>query len=277
MSLRALVTNDDGVGSEGLRRLAQMAVAAGLDVVVAAPRDEASGSSASLTAVKADGRILVEEQHLDGLDGVPAYGVAAAPGFIALIAIRGAFGAPPDLVLSGINAGANTGYAILHSGTVGAALTARTQGRKGLAISLAGATPTNWDTATAVAQQGLQVLLATTEPVVLNVNVPDVPAAELRGLRRARLASFGMVQTTITEVGRGYVTLAVADVHAEEEPGTDATLVAGGFATLTPLNPICEVPDIALPGVELAPTGTRLQLVSPVAAPPRTQPRRRGR
>ena len=134
--VRALVTNDDGIGSEGIRQLALTAVGLGLDVVVAAPLTDASGSSASLLAVQEDSRIVVERRAIAGLDGVPTYGVAAAPGFISLLAVRGAFGPPPDLVLSGINRGLNTGHAILHSGTVGAALTASTLGCRGVAVSL---------------------------------------------------------------------------------------------------------------------------------------------
>jgi 5'-nucleotidase len=247
MTGRALVTNDDGIASEGIRVLALAASGAGLDVVVAAPVDEASGSSAALTAVQAGGRVVVEERSLEGLEGVPAYAVAAAPAFIALIATRGAFGPAPDVVLSGINRGANAGNAILHSGTVGAALTARTQGRRGLAVSLASTAPRHWETAGRLAVAVLRVLLAAPEPLVLNLNVPDLPVAELRGVRRARLAGFGAVQTTITEAGRGYVQVGVAAEEAVAEPGTDAALVATGYATVTALHPICELDDVDLP------------------------------
>ena len=120
--MRTLVVNDDGVHAPGIRHLAEVAREAGLDVVVAAPLRESSGSSAALTASQVDGRIVVERQSFEGLDGVPVYGVDAAPGFIALIASRGAFGPPPALVVSGINRGLNTGHAVLHSGTVGAAV-----------------------------------------------------------------------------------------------------------------------------------------------------------
>jgi 5'-nucleotidase len=249
MTLRALVTNDDGIGSEGIRHLAMAAVASGLEVTVAAPRDEKSGSSAALTAVQDDGHIAMEEHRLQGLDGIPACGVAATPGFIALIASRGAFGPPPDVVLSGINRGANTGHAILHSGTVGATLTAHTQGCRGLAVSLASANPVHWETAAALAKEAIRLLLAGDRPLVLNLNVPDVPITELRGLRRARLASFGVVQTAITEVGKGPVKVGVTDAGAELEAGTDSALIAAGFATITPLDPICETRDVDLPGV----------------------------
>jgi 5'-nucleotidase len=250
--VRALVTNDDGIEAEGIRSLARAAVEAGLDVVVAAPLTDSSGASASLIALSNDSQVVLERRSLEGLDGVPAYGVAAVPGFITLLAIRGAFGAAPDIVLSGVNAGLNTGHAILHSGTVGAVFTGSTLGCRGMAVSLerppqAAVAELHWDTAGHVAAEVLPWLTAATTPIVLNVNAPNVPLAELRGLRRARLASFGAVQTNIAESGEGYVRVSVADLKAEYEPGTDAALVADRYATVTPLRPICEALEVDLP------------------------------
>ena len=238
--LRALVTNDDGISSEGLPALARVALDLGLQVVVAAPRQDTSGASASLTAVEADGRVVVERRELPALDSVPAFAVGAVPGFIALIASRGAFGPPPDVVLSGVNLGHNTGHAILHSGTVGAAMTACTTGRRALAVSIGAGASVHWATAGEAARRTLPHLLEADEPVVWNLNVPNVAPASVRGLRRARLADFGAVQTNIAEVGEGYVKVAVADVDAELEPDTDAALLAAGYASITPLVPICE-------------------------------------
>jgi 5'-nucleotidase len=253
---RALVTNDDGIASEGIRHLAGAAVGLGLDVVVAAPLENESGSSASLTAIEAGGRIVVEERRLAGLDGVATYGVAAVPGFIALIATRGAFGPAPDLVLSGINLGVNTGQAILHSGTVGAAFTGAAHGCRCLAVSLAvDDADLEWATAASVARAVIPWLVDATEALVLNVNVPNVPAARLEGLRRAELAAFGAVQTNVAEAGHGFVRLEVADIDAELEPGTDAALVAAGYATVTPLVPICSASDVTLP-IDTASTTT---------------------
>ncbi|HMC67630.1 MAG TPA: 5'/3'-nucleotidase SurE [Mycobacteriales bacterium] len=237
---RVLVTNDDGITSEGLRRLAAVANDAGLDVVVAAPATNASGASASLTAVQSGGRIRTDRHALAQLEGLPAFGVEATPAFIALIAMRGAFGPPPDIVLSGINSGHNAGQAVLHSGTVGAALTGASHGCRAMAVSLiAGRTP-HWDTAAAVATQVLPPLLDAAPGTVVNVNAPDVPVAEIRGVRQARLASFGAVQTNIAEIGQGFVRLEVVDIDAELEAGTDAALLGDGWATLTALLPICE-------------------------------------
>jgi 5'-nucleotidase len=236
---RALITNDDGVESEGIRRLARSAVAFGLDVVVAAPLHESSGSSAALAAVQDGQRIVVEERTVPGLDGVTVFGVDAAPGFIALIATREAFGPAPDVVLSGVNRGLNAGHAVLHSGTVGAAMTARINGCRAMAVSIDAGEVVHWDTAEPVVGRMLPVLVELDRPVVLNVNIPNVPESALRGVRQATLASFGAVQTTISRVDEGSLHIGVADRVSELEPGTDASLVASNFATVTALEPLC--------------------------------------
>jgi 5'-nucleotidase len=236
---RALVTNDDGVASEGLGRLARSAVAFGLDVVVAAPLHESSGSSAALAAVQDGQRIVVEDRTLPGLDGVPVFGVDAAPGFIALIATREAFGPAPDIVLSGVNRGLNAGHAVLHSGTVGAAMTARVNGCRAMAVSIDVGEVVHWDTVEPVLGRTLPLLVELEWPVVLNVNIPNVPETELLGIRQAALASFGAVQTTISRLGSGSLQIGVADRVSELEPGTDASLVASNFATVTALEPLC--------------------------------------
>jgi 5'-nucleotidase len=249
---RVLVTNDDGIDSPGLVRLAAAARDAGLTVVVAAPCAEASGSSASITAHEEDGRVYVEQRELPDLPGVEAYAVAAPPALITLIGTRGAFGEPPDLVLSGINRGANTGHAILHSGTVGAALTAAANGRPALAVSLdVGLSPAgapHWESPARFVTDLIPVLCQVEVPVVLNLNAPNVPADEVRGLRHAKLASFGMVQTQI-EVDGGYVRTSVVDEPSLHEPGTDAALLTERYATVTAISPIFEVMQIDLDGV----------------------------
>jgi 5'-nucleotidase len=237
--VQALITNDDGIASPGLRTLAAAAVDAGLDVVVAAPSWDSSGASASLTAVLHDGRLLVEPAVLDGLDGVDAYSVEAAPAFIVRAAVHGAFGPKPDLVLSGVNRGPNIGHAVLHSGTVGAALTASTYGVPAAAFSLDAPGEPRWDTAGAVAREVLGWLVAGRDPVVLNVNVPDVEPGDVRGLEEASLAPFGMVQTAVTEQGEGYVMLSYGEIHPDAEPGTDAAWLAQGYACFTPLVATC--------------------------------------
>jgi 5'-nucleotidase len=259
---RCLVTNDDGIGSEGLRVLAEVALEAGFEVVVAAPMRECSGASASITAVEEDGHFVVEPRTLPGLeDACTVLAVGGLPAFIALTAMRGAYGPAPDVVLSGINNGPNTGYAVLHSGTVGAALTASTFGARAMAVSLnvrtrtvsgAGVAPSalaspHWESAAEMARRLLPALLDSEPGTVLNVNAPNLPLAEVRGLEHARLARFGAVQTNVAARGEGYVKLALAEIDAEYEPGTDAALIAAGYATVTPLQAVCEAATVRLP------------------------------
>jgi 5'-nucleotidase len=245
--MRALITNDDGVDSPGIAELATIATECDLDVVVAAPAWDASGASASLTAVQRDGQLCLERRTLPRLPDVVVYAVEAAPAFIVRAAAAGAFGPPPDLVLSGINNGANTGHAVLHSGTVGAALTAATFGLRGLAVSIGAAAQPHWATAGAYARIVLDWLVAGERSAVINVNVPNLPVADVRGFEPARLAAFGAVQTNVTESGEGYVKLAYDEVAADFEPGTDAAALRDGRACFTPLIGVCEgsfdVPD----------------------------------
>ncbi|WP_394613482.1 5'/3'-nucleotidase SurE [Lentzea sp. JNUCC 0626] len=236
--MRALITNDDGIDSPGLHVLAEAAQSCGLDVVVAAPVAQASGTSASVAALGDSGRVVSNRRELPGLD-VEAYAVAAHPGLISLIACRGGFGGKPDVVLSGINLGANVGRAILHSGTVGAALTAHLSDVTSLAVSLDvgldGPEPL-WDKAGEVVRVVLPFLLDLPAASVLSLNVPNV--VDVQGLRWAELARFGAVQSRVDDVGDNEVEL--VHVYAEESlvPGTDTALLAEGYATLTALRSV---------------------------------------
>jgi 5'/3'-nucleotidase len=249
--MRVLVTNDDGIDSPGLHALARLAVDAGHDVVVAAPMDEASGAGAGLSAVDADGRIVVEPRTLDV--GVRAYAVAASPAFIVLLATQAAFGPPPELVLSGINRGANTGLAVLHSGTVGAAFTAVNNGCRAMAVSVncgyGGNAVPRWDTAAAIAKDLLPLVCGEDTGFVLNVNVPNCELGDVRGVRRASLATFGVVQLTVLEQGQGYVRMSLEQSDADLEPGSDEAWLVDGYATATPIRPTAEASDIPLGGL----------------------------
>lgn len=238
--MRVLITNDDGIESEGIRTLARVAVDLGHEVIVAAPQWDSSGASASLAAVEEEGRFVVHERRLDGLEGVTVAGVDAAPAFIVQAAMTGAFGPVPDMVLSGVNNGPNTGHAVLHSGTVGAAFTASTRGCRAAAFSIGAAVQPHWLTAAEVALVVIPWLAERSGAIVLNVNIPDVAPGELRGLEPARLATFGAVQANVTDSGRGYVKLEYTAIDARPEPGTDVALLADGFACFTPLLAVSE-------------------------------------
>lgn len=245
---RVLITNDDGVDSEGIAALAGVAHELGLDVLVAAPASNVSGVSASLAGVTNDGKLLVEERPSVALPGVRALAVEAAPAMIVRAAMNGAFGVPPELVLSGINDGPNTGHSVLHSGTVGAALTAITSHRSAVAFSIGVADKPDFRGAVDVARRVIPwaVDAGAHSVVTLNVNVPSGTPEVVRGIRAAPLASFGAVETSIVESGRGYVTLRFEDYDVTKEPGTDAALLAEGWATLTALSSVSEATYVDL-------------------------------
>jgi 5'-nucleotidase len=250
--VRALVTNDDGIDSPGLHLLARLAVEAGMDVVVAAPDREYSGSGAALTAqLSSGGRLPVRSRQVEGLTAERVLAVEASPAFIAFAGVRGAFGGRPDVVLSGVNRGPNTGTSVLHSGTVGAALTAATHGLPGVAVSLAAVDPQEWDTAELVTRRVLRWLADhPVGPVALNVNAPEVPPDRLRGVRPARLAAFGAVQAEVGETGEDHVTLTWSEVPDEPAPDSDVALLRQGFATATALRAPCDAPDVDLSGLD---------------------------
>lgn len=247
-----LVTNDDGIDSPGLLTLAQTVHEAGHTPLVAAPVDDQSGTAASVTVPAQGDQFAFERRHLDGLPDVAAFAMPAPPALITLVAVRGGFGPVPQLVLSGINRGANTGHAILHSGTVGAALTGAGSGCPAMAVSVAARwgrdEPLHWEAAARFVPQLLPVLEQAQSPLVLNVNAPDVPVGQLRGLQEATLAAFGTVQTNV-EVGDGYVQLALTGTGRGPEPGTDEAWLAAGHATVSAITPIFEVADVSLHAV----------------------------
>ncbi|MGC0418099.1 5'/3'-nucleotidase SurE [Embleya sp. AB8] len=257
MAIRVLVTNDDGVEAEGLRRLAGRVRDLGMDVVVAAPEQDTSGCGTS-RAYPADGLIRTGERRLPGLDGVPVHAVAGPPSLIVIAAFEGVFGPAPDLVLSGINPGANVGPSVMHSGTVGAALTAAAYRRPAVALSIRTGTTYHWATALAALTAVLPAALVPRPhgpPPILNVNVPNVPPGALLGIRRAGLAPHPDARFTVRRIGPR---LLGADHHARPAAPTptacsslpgDSAVLAAGYAGVTALTPITEDPG-AIPGLD---------------------------
>ncbi|SEE61948.1 5'/3'-nucleotidase SurE [Ruania alba] len=234
--MRVLITNDDGITSPGLAILAHVAADAGHEVLVAPPNREYSGYSAGLNGEQGDdGNLLRTEGRPPGLRAdIEAFGVHASPALIAYAAGMGGLGPRPDLVLSGINLGPNVGPAILHSGTVGAALSAAAQGIPAVAFSSTGREIEHPETATAVVTEAFRWV--TSHPQdgrVLNINMPDIPMAQLRGLRTAVPARFTLEDG---ERDRQVQRLLFQPFSADAvtfEPETDAGLLTRGWATAT--------------------------------------------
>jgi len=246
-----LITNDDGIESSGLRSLADMARHRGHEVSVAAPCWDASGASSSVTGVSQFGKVVTEPRTWPGWAEGSILAVDATPALISLYALQEKFGPRPDVVLSGINRGANTGRAILHSGTVGAAFTAFQHGCPALAVSsavldMAGSSEVHWTTASEVAGRIFDWLVDDMRSVVLNCNVPNVPLEDLLGLRVGRLALVGASQTSVTEESGESLSLTLGGEDESIEVESDAALVQRGYACVTALLPVVEDPRLDL-------------------------------
>lgn len=233
--MRILVTNDDGVHAPGIHALAAAVVATGHDVVVAAPREDMSGSGAAIGRIHVDETIDVEPVEIASLEGVPCFGVDGPPALAVMAARLGGFGDPPELVVSGINPGPNTGRATLHSGTVGAALTGANFGVSGMAVSIDVGEPYRWETAAALAAGALDWLLAQDGRTVLNINVPNLTLDEVRGVRWARLAPFGTVRAALVESQGGNLQMELAEHGMELPADSDTALVKAGYVAVTTL------------------------------------------
>jgi 5'-nucleotidase len=179
------------------------------------------------------------------LPDVDVLAIERPPATAVYLACLGAFGARPDIVASGINPGANTGHLILHSGTVGAALTAAGLGIPALAVSIKWSETAeyHWDTAARLAVPALDCTVAGADrPRVLNLNVPNVPIAEVRGVRDADLAPYGEFWVASSDIRSGDLRIEFQGPAREFAADTDAALVVEGYATVTPLLGIVAAP-----------------------------------
>lgn len=247
---RVLLTNDDGVGSKGLYELAS-ALGQDHDVIVVAPQDERSGSGTGIGYFDPVQGVGVTSTWVAGH---PAHAIDGPPGLAVMSAMLGAFGELPDVVVSGINPGINTGHSVLHSGTVGAVLTARTFGCDGVAVSLASGDKWHWRTATTLALPVIRWVLerSVPQPTTINLNVPGVEIDEVRGVRWADLDVFGYFRVAATDDPGERLQFEVGPPEAGLDPASDTALIAGGYATVTPLATVepAPFPDSAPPGCE---------------------------
>lgn len=236
--MRILITNDDGVTAPGIAALARAVAAAGHEVVVVAPAGEASGSGAAVGHLPHGTRVAVQRHELAGLDGVDCFGVDGPPARCVLFGFFEAFGPRPDLVLSGVNPGANTGRSLLQSGTVGAVLTGADLGISGLAVSVAlgeANVAPRYDTASEVAVRAIEWLAAAPRKTALNVNVPNVSFSELAGVKAGRISAFGPTAMTVIGPVPGSLEVVVSAREVALKADTDTALVAAGYVAVTSL------------------------------------------
>ncbi len=229
--MRILLSNDDGYQAPGLRRLME-ALRPHAEIHVVAPDRNRSGASNSLTLE----RPLRPRSDPDGVicvDGTPTDCVH--------LALTGLLAVEPDMVVSGINAGANLGDDVLYSGTVAAAMEGRFLGLPAIAISMTAWDSQHLDTAARVAVELVAQLAKDALPAntILNVNVPDLPWDQIRGYKATRLGfrhkSESVVKSTDPR-GRTIYWVGAGGAEKDAGPGTDFHAVKEGYVSVTPLH-----------------------------------------
>ena len=236
MSPIILITNDDGIDSDSLPPLARALAAVGT-VHVIAPERNWSGAGHSITLYRP---VRCRPTTLD--DGRAAFMTDGSPTDCVRLAVLGFLKVKPDLVVSGINTGANLGDDITYSGTVAAAMEGLLSNIPSVAISI-GAFGADVDFAPAAAFAALlarNVLdHALPSEVLLNVNVPALPLARIEGVAVTRLGKRHYQDQLIERLdpyGQPYFWLGGPALAGEAEPGTDLAAVAAGKISVTPLH-----------------------------------------
>jgi 5'-nucleotidase len=228
--MKILISNDDGYMAPGIKALAET-LADIAEITVVAPDRNRSGASNSLT--------LENPLRVNQLEN-GVYRVEGTPTDCVHLAITGLLDEEPDMVVSGINAGANLGDDVLYSGTVAAATEGRFLGKPAVAISLTSHTPSHFETAAWAAKKLIAQLKQTSLPAdtILNVNVPDIPIEEVIGFESTRLGHRHKAEPVIKELdprGRPMYWVGPAGEAQDDGPGTDFDAIKRGAVSVTPL------------------------------------------
>ena len=228
--MHILVSNDDGYRAPGIAVLAE-ALSVDYEISIVAPEQNCSGASNSLTLERGLRACQVSEN---------SYYVDGTPTDTVHLAITGLLKKMPDMVVSGINAGANMGDDVLYSGTIAAAMEGRHLGLPAIAVSMDSFTPEHYETAAKAVVQLLEDLSTASfaSDTILNINVPDIPWSEVKGFKATRLGnrhkSEGMI---IQDDPRGDPMYWVGPPGAAQDAGegTDFYAVSHQYVSITPL------------------------------------------
>jgi len=229
-----LISNDDGVHAPGLLALKKALTSLG-EVAVVAPERNWSASGHTKTLHKP---LRVDSVRLE--DGSPAMATSGSPSDCVALSVLGLLDRKPDLVLSGINTGANVGYDLTYSGTVAVAMEAVIWGIPAIALSLDGDGSEGFDRAARFAA-GLATLVLEadlTRPMLLNVNVPGLPSREIKGVRVTRLGRRVYRDALVRRKdprGRPYYWIGGDPPIGQPEQGTDIGALNEGYISVTPV------------------------------------------
>lgn len=225
-----MLSNDDGYFSPGLACLAEV-LSAVAEVIVVAPERDRSGASNSLTL----DRPLNLRRAANGF-----YYVNGTPTDCVHLAVTGMLDTQPDMVISGINAGANMGDDTIYSGTVAAATEGFLLGIPAIAVSLVGRKWAYYDTAARVVKDLVLQFEKNTHvhPWLLNVNVPDIPYEQLKGREVTRLGKRHKAEPVVKSInphGETVYWVGAAGKEQDAGTGTDFNAIARQCVSITPL------------------------------------------
>lgn len=236
MSVRILLTNDDGIYAPGLRALERELSQLG-QVTVVAPAAEQSGVSHSITFLSP----LICQEVYDEQDRLRGYAVEGSPADCVKLGIVEFCKERPDLVVSGINSGLNAGINVLYSGTVAAAIEGAFFGLMSVAVSLEYNMHADWERAARIARGVIEQIIEQqgTRPVLYNLNMP---LAALHAPTDVRVVSMGVArygeefEKRIDPRGRAYYWATNEPPPPPSDEETDLSALSKGFVTLTPLH-----------------------------------------
>ena len=228
--MHILITNDDGYLAPGIKALAQE-LAQVAEISVVAPDRNKSGASNSLTLTRP---LRVEQAPND------FYYVDGTPTDCVHLALSGLLDPAPDMVVSGINAGPNLGDDVLYSGTVAAAMEGRYLGLPAIAVSLVGKPAVHYQSAAAITRRVVERLTQNPLPedTLLNVNVPDLPLAQLGAIRATRLGFRHKAESMVRQndpYGRPVYWVGPPGEAQDAGPGTDFHAVEQAITSVTPM------------------------------------------
>ena len=228
--MRILISNDDGVMAPGIAALHD-ALRDYAECTIVAPTEDRSGASSSLTLDRPLHPARMPNGHI-GLNGTPTDCVH--------LGLNGLLEQVPDMVVSGINLGANLGDDVLYSGTVAAALEGRFLARPAFAFSLVSRATDNLATAAYFARRLVEAhgQLDLPPRTVLNVNVPNLPLEHIRGIQLTRLGHRARAAAPVKMVnprGKEGYWISVSGDAEDGGPGTDFHAVMQGYVSITPL------------------------------------------
>ena len=248
--MKILLTNDDGVRAPGIWAAARTLAEIG-SVTIVAPAQNYSGFGAALPATKSIDYFPYRDEALGHcLANVTAFGVSVTPAACAQVGLSGVFGGPFDLLVSGINLGSNMGRDVFYSGTVGAALTAQFLGIPAIAMSLdaEAVESAHWETAQWALREAIAMWKAQRDSSfsVLNVNVPNLPLAQVSGLQTTSFSSHSFLANYRFEsdLGQPGKLTAISQRNSQTEKPerfSDAWAVARGYVSVTPMRPFPEL------------------------------------